>query len=454
MAYLNVRERRVEAKVAYVGGERSGKEGAFLELRKRLGQSANVLGDGALTLDVRSLEDRGGDDCPVTVKLVAHQGAPEIANVTALLSDADGVVVVIDTDPSAHDDNRQAVQVVRQVLGDRTVPVHLHVVQSELSDFVTPDAVVAELGATAWPHASTSSNPGDGAYQTFNRVVHDVMEAMTQSDEPEGDTKLVTQAARGEGNPLLSALRRVLDTTVEQHVRRLGDELTTRIEGGLDARVKALAERIDLLERGGSTSSVERQIESMRDRIESIEEGAKVFRHQMVTNSDELLRAARHTCTREDLATISTDLRDEVVRSVDASVVASRESVASITGLRRAVDGLTVEARRASTKEAVSAIATKLDEIEQQTAAVGAVVERASAPAATLAGKVDGSREELVRELRENVGRRLASLDGALREIATRTETATTIDERTARVESLLTELIEELKKPKKGWFG
>ncbi|AKU93496.1 hypothetical protein AKJ09_00160 [Labilithrix luteola] len=454
MAYLNVRERRVEAKVAYVGGERSGKRSALVELRKRSGLTSALAGADAFAFDLRPRKNGGDDDYPLIVKLVAHEGAPEIANVAPLLSDADAVVVVIDVDPSAHDENRQAVQVVRDVLGDRTVPVHLHVVQSELSEFVTADAVVAELGVTAWPHAATSSSPGDGAYETFNRVVHDVMEAMTQSDVSESETQPVPHAARGEGNPLLSALRRVLDTTVEQHVRRLGEELTTRIESSLDARVQALAARIDLMERGGSTASVERQIESVRDRIEAIEDGAKVFRHQMVTNSDELLRAARHTCTREDLATISTDLRDEVVRSVDASVVASRESVASITGLRRAIDGLTAEARRASTKEAVSAISTKLEEMEQQTMALGAVVERASAPAITLAGKVADSKEELVRELRENVTRRIASLDAVLREVAARTETAASVDERTARVETLLTELIEELKKPKKGWFG
>ncbi|MBN9160882.1 MAG: hypothetical protein J0I07_07960, partial [Myxococcales bacterium] len=69
MAHLNVRERTIEIRIAYVGGERAGKQSTFSRLREAEGASAeSFVDDGEkLALTMRASTSVAAPDCGMVV---------------------------------------------------------------------------------------------------------------------------------------------------------------------------------------------------------------------------------------------------------------------------------------------------------------------------------------------------------------------------------------------------
>lgn len=480
MAYLNVREKVLEAKIAYVGAEGSGKRTTFTELRKRRGKSTSsdvARDDGTLVLDILPNDAPSFDDCKLAVTLHARPGDAALGD---LLVGADGVVVVVDSDPSAADKNRRSIDAVREAVRTKGMPVVVQVNKTDLPGAVAPRDLVAMLDVADWPHVPATATSGAGVEETLDRLIADVVQSLTRLDPRAATPTPEPDALRGEGHPLLAALRRVLESTVEQHVQRLGEAVAARMEQRLSARLDALGERLDAVELGhlhvlaaargarddlaaangrfGELIAATHQSVSAVDRrIAALESETELLRRQLTSGSDELLRSARHACSREDLATSSSDLRAEIVSSVEASTAGLREHLSStVTGLRRVVDAMAADVKRATTKDHVGDALGKIEQrLDERTKTIAASLEAVSAASGAIGTRVSEGDAAITRELRESIGRRLSILDQSLHALATETESAATaVKERSERVEASLAELLEELKKPKKGWFG
>ncbi|MBX3259197.1 MAG: hypothetical protein KIS78_13890 [Labilithrix sp.] len=414
MAHLNVRERTVAIRIAYVGGERAGKQSTFSRLLEADGASAeSFVDDGeTLALNVRASTSAAAPDCGMVIRLFGHRGGVREMTAGPLLRDADGVVVLVDADPAAAERNRRSVRAVRELLGARRVPV---VVQVNKVDMAAGDAsrdIVHELGVDAWPNVPTSARSGEGVEATLNRVVDDVMQAMTQP-KLEGEEHETMRPKPADPNPLLSALRRILEATVEEHVGKLGERLDVRLEQRFEALGKHLEETREL---------VARNIED----LDALNAGTVAFRRQALSNDAELLRAARHAPTREDLATTVGALRAEITRASDAALAAVKESghVAK-AHTERAATAIVKDTRQVTTEGLLAPLTARLAELERRVDAVA----------------------EITRKLPETTARS-AMLGEAL------TRDLQAVDARAERVEVLLVELTEELKKSKKSWFG
>ena len=141
MAYLNVRERRIEAKVAYVGPDLSGKTTNFDRLRQvaqdpRIARvdAPSVGGQDLLSIAWQSPERTRFRDCDLLVKVVATHGAASGTSFDDVLGDADGVVLVADARPAAQPRNLECLSAVREALARldrRALPL---VVRVQLQD--------------------------------------------------------------------------------------------------------------------------------------------------------------------------------------------------------------------------------------------------------------------------------------------------------------------------------
>jgi signal recognition particle receptor subunit beta/predicted nucleic acid-binding Zn-ribbon protein len=470
---LNLRDKLLEAKIAYVGGEASGRRTTFAALAALGG-----LADDGTSLSLELQPDVSGrfDDCALRVKVVGHQGAPTAETVARLLYDVDGVVVVVDALTSAGVDNLSAVNAVRAAIGERRVPVVVQVNEIDRTGALSAMDVVRGLGADDWPHVGAAASSRTGVEETFNQVVNNVIQSLTESHAHEED---VSPAGRttGEGHPLLASLRRVLEAQVEGHAARVAEALAARVEERVSARLEQFSERLDALERGHQSSlalvgraatredvesvavglrdplsATERYTTAVNERVEVLEMGMEAMRNHLVNCSDELLKSARHAATREDLAASAADLREELVRTIDGGSLAAREAVtASAAVLRRSIESAAADLKKGMPKDGASDLGGRLDDHARKLATS---IESSSAPLAALTKLVE-SDTAVVRDLRDTVGRRLTAIDTAVKGLSEQSgSSGTAVQEGTARVEALLVELIEELRKPKKGWFG
>ncbi len=207
---LNVRDRRVEARIAYVGPLGAGRATNLV----KLGASPTEL-----ATDWRPPSGSRFRDCDVVVKLAVASGAGDLGEA---LRDVDGVVFVADADPDALERNREAMAATRAALAARKdVAVVVQVNKRDLSAALSPQEVLAALDAESLPHVEAAAARGEGVIETAERALGAVLEASAaHAPVPPPDAPVKT-SARGEGNPLLSALQKVLRDTVTEHVAAL-----------------------------------------------------------------------------------------------------------------------------------------------------------------------------------------------------------------------------------------
>lgn len=355
MAYLNVRERRLEAKIAYVGPAQSGKSTNFVH-----------LGGGSLENDVLGLFWRPKDgvtfrDFAVRVHLVLARGG---ASTASLLRDVDGVVFVADATAEAQGRNREVLAAVKQALAaasTHAVPIVVQVNKSDHPDALSLEDVAAPLDVAGLPIVSASATRGEGVVETAERALAAVLEVL--HTRAPAETMPPPTVIPRDGNPLLTALREILRDTVAQQVAAMESRLEARLDRALDAQTVLAAKLIE---------------------------------------------------QREAIASLDLAMRG-LASDVSATVRITREQGTSAAATRKSLDAMAAEVKgsRTAIEASVAAVLPRLAELET-----------------TLGG-----------QLHEGNGRVTAE-----------------VEQRSAAVASQLTgqleALIEELKKPKKGWFG
>ena len=243
-----------------------------------------------------------------------------------------------------------------------------------LVDLDAPDTTAARsrvgtLDVPAWPVLSASSSTGAGV----GAFVDDLLTAtFAQASEPEHDRPgsiVPPELPRGEGNPLLTALRHVLEVSIQAQV-----EASTR----------------ELLERLGRSES-----------------------------------------------TLSL-----VIERLDAVMMLVRATGDRGAGTQKAMDALASEQKKLSQSDVRRGAAFD---------AAAAAVDGATRSAVAVARQVQQGDDAILHALRDSV---VLRLDGLAVELQNSAQQAAVSDTRLARVEDAFAELLEELKKPKRGWFG
>lgn len=303
MAYLNVRERRLETTIAYVGATTNL---ACLEGAARVLEDDDAL----LALAWAPADAPRVDGCDVMVRLVAPRSDEQLF---ALLADADGVVVAAD--------GGHALDMVRAHAAERPVLVQ----------------------------------EGDGLVATLEAALASVIAAMKSRTTP--------VPAAADPNPLLSALREVLRETVREHAESMDRAMTTAIEAALapvraelvslknaltvSARESARAlnaqgQAIDAhTQRLGDLATTMASTMAQLGRLESIEHGARDLAVKV---------GAIETGLREELATRSRQERDHMTSS---SAV-----------LRRAIEGIANDVRKSDRGAELGALAKRTEALE------------------------------------------------------------------------------------------
>lgn len=404
MAYLNVRERRIEATIAYVGPELAGKATNFDHL---LSATETRFGKVEGSKDRLSLawQPAGASpfrDCDVHVQLVAQRGRVSTALTDDVLRDADGVVVIMDADPAAEERNRESLAAVLHLLARgerRDVPVVLQVNKSDLPGARAAAEVVGKLEATGLRHVVASARSGEGVVETLEAALEEVLLAMQSpaGREDHAPTNGTLGAPGDGGHPLLAALRQVLRDTVRDHVEQLEVRLASGIERSF-ARLDGLLSRIE------QRSATKSEVEALGLRVERLRD----------------------------------ELKADLVRALEVRGRADREHLATVAaGLKKSVDGLANEVRVLDVNG--HELATRVDEL-------GGRVDAGSSYFATVVPRLD--------EIESSVEQQTARLDTALRTVrAELSEGRVTTGEKLAAVHTSVSEIVEELKKPKKSWF-
>ena len=337
MAYLNVRERRLETKIAYVGAELSGRATNF----ERLG--GGHLGDDVLALDwtPRSAPNVRFRDCEVRVRLVTSRGAPTGEQMIELLRDADGVVFVADAHPSAESRNRDSLALVREALStrvDREVPVVVQVNKTDLPDSVAPEELAERLEVGAWPLIKAAAVQGEGVVETVERAVETMLDALTKNEangsasRPRNDHSATAGASR-EGNPMLAALRQVLRETVFAQVEELESRLTGKLEQLLRGERRANEETSGGPRVSAESAELVRALASLQAQIETLQE--KLDAATSTTSSTLREIGAELWSQRAELGAMAErlralDARTDAIATTTSSLLPQREALVAV----------------------------------------------------------------------------------------------------------------------------
>lgn len=454
MTYLNVGKRRIETTIAYVGPGLSGKGTNLDHLRQskndpRIGRVESTTTDDGEHLSLAWQPDTGRfRDCDVFVNVVAQRGSFS-ADDAGQLRGADGVVFVVDAHPSAQERNRASLAAVRDFIarGERPdVPLVLQVNKIDLSDALAARDVVGALEADGLTHVPASAVRGHGVVETLEAALGEVLRAM-QPDPARSGAAATTVAPGGAagvtvpgssafndgGHPLLMALRNVLRDTVREHVEQLVGQLETRMVTRMDA---VLASR-------------DRDEERLTVRVVELlqETDARV---------QQLVIAGASTVTKEDLAVVMMRvdrLRDEtktdVVRTMDVHARADRDHLSTMSSsLKKAVDVVAGEVKTADARARVGQVADLVESVARRTETVAEQMNATSERVQALHPRLEQLELAVKRLLRLE-----ESLRGVRAEVTEITGGVAGLGGKTEAVHARVNEIVDELKKTKKGWF-
>lgn len=261
MAYLNVRERRLETTIAYVGAAANL---ACLEGAARVLEDDDTL----FSLAWSPAHAPRVDGCDVMVRLVAPRSDEQLF---ALLADADGVVVAAD--------GERAFDLVREHAAERPVLMQ----------------------------------DGEGLVETLEAALASVLAAMKNRTTP--------VPAAADPNPLLSALREVLRETVREHAESMERAMTMAIEGALApvrAELVSLKNALTVSARE-SARALNAQGQAIDAHTQRLGDLATTMASTMAQlgrlESIEVKIATVETGLREELATRSRQERDHMTSS-------------------------------------------------------------------------------------------------------------------------------------------
>lgn len=420
MAHLDVRERRIEATIAYLGPDLAGKT---TNLRRLAGMPDAEQGaiDDVVAIDWRPVGLERFDGCDVAVRVVAPRGAIGDDDVTRTVAASDGVVVVLDADPAARDRNRAWLASAREHLAFRQGMARTVVVQFnklDLPEALPVEQLAEELGVRGWPHVGASAARGEGVVETVRCALEAVLGSLAAAEPGPAASR------RADAHPLLTALRDVLRESI--------DERVGAIEARIDARLSAMEARI-----------VDRVATEVAEAMAIIarDVGAELAALQ-----------APIATVRADVAATRVDLRGELARLCEEE---RDRSAAAVATLRRGIDTLRVDLKPVDPEVRLQGLETRLAKVADKVEEIGATLAPTAATVRSMPLRLgeaqDRTRNALLASI-DDVGRRVE------RTVEGHAERSSPVwqrvDERSAKVEAAVDELLDELKKRKKGWFG
>lgn len=415
MANLNIRERMVETTIAYVGDD-DGASLATAVAGARGGNPAVVVereldGHRVRATEWRPRHDPKLLDCELVVTLVSPVDV-EPSAVERLLVDADGLVLLLDDHPESFARSARAATVVRDALArtpGKRVPVVVQVNERtpvEGSDGGAPD--VASLVDGGWTRVSTSAAKGDGGMETLQRAVDAVVETMQTQSAVAASAR---PALRTDGNPLLAALRQILQASLAEQLAELEDRLSERLRERAAAEndlERATTERLAALD-----ARLLRVESALTDSLEALSAATNTQRESLLAE----LRDARKT-TRDELARVAASI-STVQRVMDAQGVETKKVAAA----QASADALArLDAKSEAMRERVDALAADAGATSQR---LDGVASETRAQRDALSSEARAHREALAAEVREA---RKAVRDDVARVAATITPLQRTVD--------------------------
>ena len=185
MTIVDSQKRQLVCKVAFAGAIGSGVGTTFRELRSIVPGGADDVrfpdADAPPVYELRyrprPLIRRQGLD--LVLHLVGYEARPRGEEFAALVEGADGLVLVVDSNPAAGDANRTALDEVEAAfrghgveLSDRVVMLQYN--KRDLADALPIRHLEAALNEGNWPYVATSSHRAQGLQQLLDRLTAEV----------------------------------------------------------------------------------------------------------------------------------------------------------------------------------------------------------------------------------------------------------------------------------------
>ncbi len=183
MAILNARAGTLGLKIVYVGAAFSGKTTNLAHLHKTLppdrrGRLTSLAGDGERTLffDFMAFELGVVGGLSTHFHLYTVPGQPElVASRRAVLRGADGLVVVVDSDPRRLAENRHAiadVEAALEALGPEqaAIPRVYQFNKRDLTDATPLFDLDRELNPRKWPAFPATATEGEGVRDCLTAI--------------------------------------------------------------------------------------------------------------------------------------------------------------------------------------------------------------------------------------------------------------------------------------------
>lgn len=185
VAQLNLRERVLEATIAYFGPELSGRSTNLHKLVEQVDakERGPLETDGSvLSLAVRPQAVGKVNGCDVRFRVRA---APLNEDV---LREVDGVVLVVPSRPEEVAEARNALEALRQELAavrrPQRIPIVVQLNKRDVPFAMDSASILEALGVAELPHVEATAANGEGVVETFGRAVDEVMEALREHRKP------------------------------------------------------------------------------------------------------------------------------------------------------------------------------------------------------------------------------------------------------------------------------
>lgn len=219
MAYLNVKARTLETKIVYYGAGLSGKTTNLEQVKQRSGDgrsgdmmSLDTDGDRTLFFDYLPFEMGKFNGCEVKLQLYTVPGQAKYRETRKrVLSNADGVVLVLDSQSGALERNRQSLADLREHMKDNRldparVPIVLQLNKRDLPSAMDPAQLLDELGLAGADYVEAVASEGRGVMETLKQATRAVVEAV-QRDARTGDGRITRGSESGlDGNTMYEQL--------------------------------------------------------------------------------------------------------------------------------------------------------------------------------------------------------------------------------------------------------
>ncbi len=183
MAQIDVRQRKINAKIVYYGASLSGKTTNLLNIHERLpdelkGEMRSIATETERTLffDFVPIEEVQVGGWSIRFHLYSVPGQDVYVRTRrAILGGADGVVFVADAAPEQLEANRRSLAELHEHLAyyQRTVantPVILQYNKMDLDDTLTVAQLDAGLNPDRWPSHSAIALHGSGVAETLTSI--------------------------------------------------------------------------------------------------------------------------------------------------------------------------------------------------------------------------------------------------------------------------------------------